>query len=90
MECHDGNEAKQDAFEKFSLVFQKELSDLYMNNLVWMKAFKKRSHPQKNHGDPRLLCEQQYVNQHEAIAAAVQKRKFLLKRLLEDQGRFLE
>ena len=26
----------------------------------------------------------------EAIAAAVDKRKFLLKRLLEDQGRFLE
>ena len=34
-----------------------------------------------------------YVNnnmfdQDEAIAAAVDKRKFLLKRLLEDQGRF--
>ena len=26
----------------------------------------------------------------EAIAAAVKKRKFLLKRLLEDQGRFPE
>ena len=36
-----------------------------------------------------------YVNnkmydQDEAIEAAVKKRKFLLKRLLEDQGRFPE
>ena len=30
------------------------------------------------------------VYQDETIAAAVDKRKFLLKRLLEDQGRFPE
>ena len=29
-------------------------------------------------------------DRNEAIAAAVDKRKFLLKRLLEDQGRFPE
>ena len=45
---------------------------------------------QKDHGDPRRLCEQRYVCPDEAIAAAVDKRKFLLKRLLEDQGRFPE
>ena len=53
MEGHDESEAKQEAFEKILPVFQKELGDVYMNNLAWMKALKKRSHPQKDHGDPR-------------------------------------
>ena len=52
------------------------------------ESIEKRSHPQ----DP---TRDDYVNndmfdQDEAIAAAVDKRKFLLKRLLEDQGRFPE
>ena len=42
-----------------------------------------------------MASRDDYVNndmfdQDEAIAAAVDKRKFLLKRPLEDQGRFLE
>ena len=42
-----------------------------------------------------MATRDEYVNndmfdQDEAIAAAVDKRKFLLKRLLEDQGRFPE
>ena len=86
MEGHDESEAKQEAFDmKILPIFQKELGDVYMDNLAWM-----RSHPPKDHGDPRWLCEQQYVDPDEAIAATVKKRKFLLKRLLEDQGRFPE
>ena len=54
-----------------------------------MKALKK---------DPihkKIMATHDYVNTNmfdpdEAIAAAVKKRKFLLKRLLEDQGRFLQ
>ena len=53
MEGHDESEAKEEAFEKILPVFQKELSDVYMNNLAWMKSIEKRSHPQKDHGDPR-------------------------------------
>ena len=42
MEGHDENyEAKQDAFEKILPVFQKELGDVYMDNLARMKALKK-------------------------------------------------
>ena len=42
-----------------------------------------------------MVTRDDYVNnnmfdQDEAIAAAVKKRKFLLKRLLEGQGRFPE
>ena len=61
-----------------------------MVNLAWMKALKKdRIH--KN----IMATRDDYVyndmfDPDEAIAAAVDKRKFLLKRLLEDQGRFPE
>ena len=90
MEGHDESKAKEEAFEKILPVFQKELSDVYMNNLAWMKAFKKDPIHKKI-----MATRDDYVNndlfdQDEAIAAAVDKRKFLLKRLLEDQGRFPE
>ena len=91
MEGHDDeNEAKQEAFEKILPVFQKELGDVYMDNLEWMKALKKDPIHKKI-----MATRDEYVNNNmfdpdEAIAAAVKKRKFLLKRLLEDQGRFPE
>ena len=61
-----------------------------MDNLAWMKAFKKDPIHKKI-----MTTRDYYVNNNmfdpdEAIAAAVKKRKFLLKRFLEDQGRFPE
>ena len=90
MEGHDESEAKQEAFEKILPIFQKELADVYMNNLAWMKALRKDPIHKKI-----MTTRDDYVNndmfdQDEAIAAAVDKRKFLLKRLLEDQRRFPE
>ena len=90
MEGHDECKAKEEAFEKFLPVFQKELADVYMNNLAWMKALRKDPIHKKI-----MATRDDYVNndmfdQDEAIAAAVDKRKFLLKRLLEDQRRFPE
>ena len=90
MEGHDESEAKQEAFEKTLFVFQKELCDVYMDNLAWMKALKKDPIHKKI-----MAIRDEYVNNNmfdsdEAIAAAVKKRKFLLKRLLEGQGRFPE
>ena len=41
MEGHDESEAKEEVFEKILPVFQKELADVYMNNLAWMKALRK-------------------------------------------------
>ena len=85
MEGHDENEAKQEAFEKILPALKKELG---VDNLTWMKPLKK---------DPihkKIMAPQDdYVNNDmfdldQAIAAALENRKFLLKRLLEDQGRF--
>ena len=41
MKGDDESEAKQEAFEKILPVFQKELADVYMDNLALMKALKK-------------------------------------------------
>ena len=84
------SKAKGEAFARMLPVFQKELGDVYMDNLTWMKALKKDPIHKKT-----MATRDDYVNnnmfdQDEAIAAAVKKRKFLLKRLLEGQGRFPE
>ena len=90
MEGHDTSKAKEEAFEKNLPVFQKKLGDVYMDNLAWMKALKKDPIHKKI-----MATREDYVNNNmfdpnEAIAAAVKKRKFLLKWLLEGQGRFPE
>ena len=87
---HDESEAKQEAFAQILPVFQKEFGNVYMDNLAWMKALKKDPIHKKI-----LATRDDYVNNNmfdpdEAIAAAVKKRKFLLKLLLEDEGRFPE
>ena len=58
--------------------------------MAWMKALKKDPIRKKI-----MATRDDFVNKNmfapdEAIAAAVKKRKFLLKRLLEGQGRFPE
>ena len=90
MEGHDESEAKEETFAQILPVFQKELGDVCMDNLAWMKALKKNPIHKKS-----MATRDDYVNNNmfdpdEAIAAAVKKRKFLLKRLLEGQGRFPE
>ena len=90
MEGHDESKAKEEAFAQILPVFQKQLGDVYMDNLTWMKALKKDPIHKKI-----MATRDDYVNNNmfdpdEAIAAALKKRKFLLKRLLEGQGRFPE
>ena len=54
------------------------------------ESIEKRSHPQKIMATRDDYVYNDMFDQDEAIAAAVKKRKFLLKRLLEDQRRFPE
>ena len=89
MEGHDESKTKEEAFAQILPVFQKELGDIYTDNLAW-KALKKDPIHKKI-----MVTRDDYVNNNmfdpdEAIAAAVKKRKFLLKRLLEGQGYFPE
>ena len=41
MEGHDESRAKEEAFAQILPVFQKELGDVFMDNLAWVKALKK-------------------------------------------------
>ena len=59
------------------------------NNLVWVKALKKDNIHKKIMSTRDDYVDNDMFDPDEAMAAAVDKRKFLLKRLLEDQGRFL-
>ena len=69
---------------------QKELADVYMDNLTWMKTLKKDPIHKKIMATRDDYVDNKMFDPDEAIAAAVKKRKFLLKRLLEDQERFPE
>ena len=76
MEGHDESEAKEDAFAQIPPVFQKELGNVYMDNLAWMKALKKDPIHKKI-----MATRDDYLNNNmfdpdEAITAAVKKRTF--------------
>ena len=90
MEGHDKSEAKQAAFAQIPPVFQKELADVYMDNLARMKALKRIPSIKISWRPEMINVDNDMFDQDEAIAAAVDKRKFLFKRLLENRGRFPE
>ena len=56
MEGHDESEAKQEAFE-----IPKGIGRCLHEQSGMDESIEKRSHPQKDHGDQRRLCEQRYV-----------------------------
>ena len=88
VEGHDESEVMQEAFERILPPWQKELGDVYVDNLTWMKALKNDPIHKTIMSSRDDYVDNDMFDPDEAIAAALDKRKFLLKRLLEDQGRF--
>ena len=88
MNGQDKNIAKQKAFEKILPDFQKEFADVYMDNIRWIKALKKDAVHRKIMQTKEALINEDSFDPDEALSAAVDKRKFLLKKLLKGQGRF--
>ena len=82
------NIAKQKAFEKTLPDFQKEFADVYMDNIRWLKALKKDPVHRKIMQTKEALINEDSFDPDEALPATVDKKKFPLKRLLKDQGRF--
>ena len=66
---------------------QKEF-DVYVDNLRWMEALKNDPVHRKIMETKETFANEDSFDPDEALSAAVDKRKFLLKQLLEDQGRF--
>ena len=60
MEGHDESEAKQEAL-KNSTCIPKGIGRCLHEQSGMDESIEKRSHPQKDHGDQRRLCEQRYV-----------------------------
>ena len=58
-----------------------------MDNLTWMKALKKDSIHKTIMATRNDYVDNDMFDPDEVKAAALDKRNFLLKRLLEDQGR---
>ena len=77
MEGHDESEAKEKAFAQILPAFRKELADVYMDNLTWMKTLKKDPIHKKIMATRDDYVDNKMFDPDEAIAAAVKKRKFL-------------
>ena len=79
----DEQSAKDKAFSNMLPKLQKELENIYMERLVWMRQQKKDPVHKKIMHTKDALVENDYFDPEEALDAAVDKRKFLIRRLLK-------
>jgi hypothetical protein len=79
----DKQSAKDKAFSNMLPKLQKELENIYMERLVWMRQLKKDPVHKKIMHTKDALVENDYFDPEEALEAAVDKRKFLIRRLLK-------
>ena len=61
-----------------------ELESIYMERLLWMQHLKKAPIHQKIMQTRDSFVDSDHFDSDEAMEAAVNKRKFLIKRLLKD------
>ena len=79
----DEQSAKDKAYSNILPKLQKELENIYMERLLWMKQLKKDSVHKKIMHTKDALVENDDFDPEEALEAAVDMRKFLIKRLLK-------
>ena len=79
----DEQSAKDKAFSNMLPKLQKELENIYMERLVWMRQLKKDPVHKKIMHTKEALVENDDFDPEEALEAAVDKRKFLIRRLLK-------
>ena len=79
----DEQSAKDKAFSNMLPKLQKELENIYMERLVWMRQLKKDPVHKKIMHTKDALVENDYFDPEEALEAAVDKRMFLIRRLLK-------
>ena len=80
----DEQSAKEEAYSKSLPNQQKELESIYKERLLWLKELKKDPVHQKIMETKKSLVENDDFDPDEALEAAVDKRKFLIRRLLKD------
>ena len=79
----DEQSTKDKAYSNILPKFQKELENIYMEHLVWMRQLKKDPVHKKIMHRKDELVENDDFDPEEAMEAAVDKRKFLIRRLLK-------
>ena len=79
----DVQSAKNKAFSNMLPKLQKELENIYMERLVWVRQLKKDPVYKKIMHTKDALVENDDFDPEEALEAAVDKRKFLIRRLLK-------
>ena len=79
----DEQSAKDKAFSNMLPKLQKELENIYIQRLVWMRQLKKDPVHKKIMHTKDALVENDDFDPEEALEAAVDKRKFLIRRLLK-------
>ena len=80
----DEQSAIEKAYANILPKIQKELESIYMERLVWMQQLKKDPIHQKIMQTRDSFVDYDDFDPDEAMEAAVNKRKFLIKRLLKD------
>ena len=78
-------DAKKHAFSEILPELEKALRNIYIDRLHWMWDMKKDPTHKKIMETRKRLLEDDDFDEDEALTAAVKKRKFLLKRLLENR-----
>jgi hypothetical protein len=84
----DEQSAKDKAFSNMLPKLQKELENIDMERLVWMRQLKKDPVRKKIMHTKDALVENDDFDPEKALEAAVDKRKFLIRRLLKRYAGF--
>ena len=79
----DEQSAKDKAYSNILPKLQKELENIYMERLSWMRQLKKDPVHKKIMHTKDELVENDDFDPEEAMEAAVDKRKFLIRKLLK-------
>ena len=79
----DEQSTKDKAYSNILSKLRKELENIYMERLLWMKQLKKDPVHKKIMQTKDTLVENDDFDPEEALEAAVGMRKFLIKRLLK-------
>ena len=80
----DEQTARDQAYSNVLPKLQKELDSVYMQRLMWMAQLKNDPIHRKIMKTKNVLMKNDDFDREEAMEAAIDKRKFLIRRLLKD------
>ena len=80
----DEQTARDQAYSNVLPKLQKELDSVYMQRLMWMAPLKNDPIHRKIMKTKNVLMKNDDFDREEAMEAAIDKRKFLIRRLLKD------